>query len=334
MDFIEGLKPGPEFDRIRSFVGAVRSEAVGVRVPPGDDAAVLEWTDGLVVLTSDAFVEGVHFQRAWSCWEAIGFRAAAGALSDLAAMAARPVGVLVSLMVPPETEERTLIGLGEGFGECLRRYGAGLLGGDLTHSTEALAIDVCAVGATEAPLRRSGARPGDEVWLTGAVGGAAAAVHAWQRSLEPDPRATAAFEAPAARIDEAIWLGENCRLTALIDVSDGLAGDARQLAAASQTRLAIDLDAVPLAPPLCEYAQRGAALRIAMAGGEDYELLFCSEPGSVDAARAAFEGRFGVALTRIGRVERGVGIAWTSASGSILPADLDGYDHFEGARGR
>lgn len=323
------MKPGPEFDRIRAFIEAVRATSPGVRIQPGDDAAViLRPNEESVVLSSDAFIEGVHFKRAWVRWEAVGYRATAGALSDLAAMAARPAGILISLMLPPEMEQSMLVALGEGVGECLRRHDTGLLGGDLAQSPGVVAIDVCAVGSSSAPIGRGGAMEGDEVWLTGAVGGAAAAVKAWGSSMEPDPRARMAFERPTARIAEALWLADQTNLTALIDLSDGLAGDARQIAAASGARLRIDLDAVPLAPPLSEYATREAAMGLGLAGGEDYELLLCSEPGSVQAVRTEFERRFELSLTRVGVVEAGEGVAWTSASGLSLPADLNGFDHF------
>lgn len=326
---VVSMKPGPEFDRIRTFLRAAWAAAPGCRVPPGDDAAVLEWEPGpSVVLSSDAFVEGVHFRRAWLQWDAVGYRATAAALSDLAAMAARPIGVLVSLIVPPETEETTLGELGEGVGRCLRRYESGLLGGDLAHTAGELVLDICALGAAHDPVGRDGAKPGHEVWLTGAVGGAAAAVQAWSRSLEPDPRARAAFERPAVRVDEARWLRERIGLTALVDVSDGLASDARQIAAASGCLVRLDVDAVPLAPPLSEYVSRDAALRIALSGGEDYELLLCCREGAEDV-RAEFQERFGVELTRIGTVqEGGPGIAWSSSRGTAVPADLEGYDHF------
>jgi thiamine-monophosphate kinase len=323
------MKPGPEFDRIRAFIAAVRAAAPSVEIAPGDDAAVIRWPpDESVVLSSDAFVEGVHFKRAWLRWEAVGYRAAAASLSDLAAMAARPAGILVSLIVPPETEESMLVALGEGVGACLRRHETGLLGGDLAHSPDLVAIDICAVGSSSGPISRAGATEGDEVWMTGTIGAAAAAVQAWERSMEPDPRARAAFERPTARIAEAIWLGEHADLTALIDLSDGLAGDARQIAAASDVGLRIDLDAVPLAPPLCEYARRDAALSLALAGGEDYELLLCSDAGSVEGVRAEFERRFEVELTKVGSVESGCGVTWTSDRGATVPAGLDGFDHF------
>jgi thiamine-monophosphate kinase len=324
------MKPGPEFDRIRAFLRAARASAPEIQVPPGDDAAVVGWErDTSVVLSTDAFVEGVHFRRAWLQWDAVGYRATAAALSDMAAMAARPVGVLVSLIVPPETEEGTLVELGEGVGNCLRRYEAGLLGGDLAHTAGELVIDICALGVADDPIGRGGARVGDEVWLTGAVGGAAAAVRAWSRSLEPDPRARAAFERPTARVAEARWLQDRMVLKALIDVSDGLASDAHQIAAASRCRLLIDVDAVPLAPPLSEYASREAALGIALTGGEDYELLLCCQAGSGDEVRREFEERFGAGLTRIGTVQGGeTGVSWTSSRGTVVPADLEGYDHF------
>ncbi len=323
------LAPGPEFDRIRALVRA--ASAIAPAAPgggPGDDAAVVDVPPGeRLVVSTDLSIEGVHFERAWLRWETIGYRAVTAALSDLAAMAARPLGVLLSIALPPELDTAVLESIAAGAGRSLAAAGAPLLGGDLSRSPGPVVLDAAVLGSAGRPVGRRGAVPGDEVWVTGELGGAALAVRDWQQSLEPDPRARRAFERPRARLEESRWLAEEVRPSALIDLSDGLAGDAAQLAAASGVRVDIDLDAVPLAAPLEEYSDRGAALRLALTGGEDYELLVTGAPGRLGTARRAFEDRHGVRLTRIGRVEEGRGVGWRRGGDAIALA-LAAFDHF------
>lgn len=321
------LGPGGEFDLVRAFVEA--SGAAG-RGPagPGDDGAVLEVPAGeKLVATCDAAVEGIHFRREWLRWEAVGYRAMAAALSDLAAMAARPLGTLVSLLLPPELEADVVVALGGGVGACLRDEGTTLAGGDLSRSPGPVALDITALGAARRPVSRAGARPGHEVWVTGELGGAAAAVWDLSRSLEPDPGARRRFERPRPRIREARWLAERIELGAMIDLSDGLAGDARHVATASGVRLEIDLDAVPLASALLGYADERTALRIALAGGEDYELLIAARGGGLAELASDLQARLGTRLTRVGRVVAGAGVGWLSG-GRPTPLDLSGFDHF------
>lgn len=159
------MRPGPEFDRIRSVIGAIGSqESPDVLLGPGDDAAVIRaGPDESIVVSSDLSVEDVHFRREWLKWEAIGFRAAASALSDLAAMAARPIGVLLSVAVPPELDLRTLDEIASGVGACLRTHETPLLGGDLSRSPGPVMIDVVVLGAARDPVGRDGAHVGDEL---------------------------------------------------------------------------------------------------------------------------------------------------------------------------
>lgn len=321
------LGPGAEFRLVRAFVeatGAAGRELGG----PGDDAAVLTVPAGeRLVATTDASVEGIHFRREWMRWDAVGYRAAAAALSDLAAMAARPLGALVTLLLPPELEGDVVSALGSGVGAALREQEAALLGGDVSASPGLVVVDVTALGSAARPVSRAGARPGHELWVTGELGGAAAAVWDLSRSLEPDPRARRRLERPRPRIAEARWLAERAEVAAMIDLSDGLAGDARHLAVASGVRLEIDVDALPLAPILLGFAERRAALRLALAGGEDYELLIAAPPGALDAVAEAAERTFGTRLARIGEAVEGAGVAWTSG-GRPLDLELGGYDHF------
>lgn len=315
---------------IRRIVAASgrASDPPELRVGPGDDAAVLELEPGeKVVLTCDMALEDVHFRRAWLRWETVGWRATAASMSDLAAMAARPLGVLVSAAVPPELDRGVLEELAAGVTACLEAHGGALLGGDLSRSPGPVVIDVTAAGAAERPVGRHGARPGDELWVTGTLGGAGAAARDWSRGLEPDPRARRAFERPVPRTDEARWLAGRAELHALIDLSDGLAGDARHLSAASGVRLEVRLADVPLSEVLAEYADRETAIRRALGGGEDFELLLAVAPGSLDGVGETFEDRFGVRLTRIGRATEGEGVAWLDEEGEAVGGLGGGFDH-------
>jgi thiamine-monophosphate kinase len=325
------LGPGPEFDLIRSLVDAVRAPG-SLSVPLGDDAAALEIPSGQqLVASTDLSIEGVHFRREWMTWSVVGHRAVAAALSDLAAMAAKPIGILVSVAIPPELGEEILVGLGLGMGECLRLHGGGLLGGDTSRSPGPVMLDVTALGHASRAIRRDGARPSDELWVTGRLGAAAAALADLSRSLEPDLAARQAFERPTPRLAEAAWLAERAPLHAMIDLSDGLAGDAAHLASASGLCLEIELDKVPMAKPLQAYVESEIALRLALTGGEDYELLFASPPGSLVGLKPDFEQTFDLAVTRIGRVDEGEGVRWIQADGQVATLRLGGWDHF--ARG-
>jgi thiamine-monophosphate kinase len=326
------MRDSPEFQRIRSLVDAVNApRAREVTLGPGDDAALLRPSGSeFMVVSTDLSVEGVHFRREWLTWEAIGFRAVAAALSDLAAMAARPIGVLVSVAVPPELDSRTLDEMARGMGACLREQEASLLGGDLSRSPGPAMIDVTVVGAAENPVERAGALPGDDLWVTGRLGGAALAATAWSGGLEPEAATRRAFERPRPRTREARALCEMADVHAMIDLSDGLAADGAQMAAASGVRLILETERVPLHSALENWAQPDVALSIAVGGGEDYELLAAVAPGMADAAARKLAGQLGVELTRVGTVTAGAGVEWVGGVGEVLDPPAPGFDHFSG----
>lgn len=327
------LGPGAEFDRIRSLLAAAGADRPGNGggLGPGDDAAVLEVPEGeRLVVGTDLQVEEVHFRRAWVGWETVGWRAATAALSDLAAMAARPLGLLLSAALPPELDRGVLDEIGDGLGRCLREHGGDLLGGDLSRSPGPVVLDAVGLGTAARPVERGGGRPGDELWVTGRLGAAAAAVAARSRNLEPEPELVRAFDRPRPRVAEARWLAERVELRAMIDLSDGLAGDAGHLAAASGTAAVVRADRVPLAGPLEGWSDRSRALRYAAAGGEDFELLAAIPPGALEETAGAFADRFGVELTRVGRLEQGRGVSWLGADGREVEPPGGGFDHFGG----
>lgn len=326
------MAAGPEFDRIRAMTAAARApDNSRVRLGPGDDAAVLELRTGeLLVVSCDMSVEDVHFRRAWLTWEEIGWRSVAAALSDLAAMGAAPAGALLSVALAPELGSEVAEALSAGAGDCLRAFACPLVGGDLARSPGPAVIDVSVLGTTPDPISRAGAAPGDELWLTGRLGGAAVAASSWARGLEPDPRARVAFVRPVPRLEEVAWLRDRLPIRAAIDLSDGLAGDARHMAVASDVRLRLDADSIPLHDTLEEFKDRGVALRVALTGGEDYELLIAVAPGDRSGFEREFESRFGLPLTRIGAVEPGSDVWLRNSDGSEGPLSVGGFDHFAG----
>jgi thiamine-monophosphate kinase len=320
-----------EFDRIRAMLDAASSaRGGGILIGPGDDASVLDALPGeSFVVSTDMSVEGIHFRREWLAWEAIGYRAAAVALSDMAAMAARPVGVLVSLAMPPELDRSTYEQFSAGMAECLKTCEASLLGGDTSSSPSVVFIDVTAIGTVGTPVTRAGARPGDEVWVTGRLGAAAAAVLALNSGLEPEPVDRSAYERPVPRWREARWLAERAGVTAAIDISDGLVGDAGHLSAASECELSLEIGRIPLADSLQGWADRSLALTIATGGGDDYELLFSVPPGILEAIAPRFTEEFELDLTRVGSVNEGSGVCWIGAGGGpVDPPARAGYEHF------
>ena len=322
------LAPGPEFDLIRRFLAGRGEDARDdVRVGPGDDCAVVAG-DG-IALSTDMSVEGVHFRRDWLAPEEIGWRAAAAALSDLAAVAARPIGILVSLAARAEDAGDYAAAVMAGCREAADSAGAALLGGDLTRSPGPLVVDVAVVGEARRPVLRSGARPGDELWVTGALGAPAACVAALLAGAAPHPVARERYARPLARVREAQWLLAHGIPTAMIDLSDGLAGDAAHLSAASGVAVLLAPELVPVHPAARERS-REQSLRRALGGGEDFELCFTAPVGAVAPHVHAFQQAFDLPLTSVGRVGGGDGVWFVDAEGHRRPVGVAGWQHFGG----
>lgn len=319
------LGAGGEFDLIRRITRGMPPLPEGVVVGPGDDAAVLE---GGWVISSDLMVEEVHFRREWLTPRELGRRAAAAALSDLAAMAALPVAALVSMALPeglrPVVEE-----IQGGIREEVERFGAAVVGGDLSRSIGPLVVDVVVLGRAGAPVLRSGAGEGDELWVTGWLGGAGGAVQGWIGGGAPSPELRDAFLRPTPRIREARWLAEQGLINASLDLSDGLAGDAGHLAAASGLLVTLVEADLPLHPGLLSGDfSLAEARRLALEGGEDFELAFLGPPGRVGAIRESFEETFGVPLTRVGWAEAGAGVVLVTEEGGEPREVGRGFSHF------
>ena len=302
------LGPGREFDAVRRMLGIWGDAAGGI----GDDAAVLDVPGGeRLVVSVDSSVENVHFRRAWLPARAIGWRAVTSALSDLAAMAAVPMGVLLSLSLPAEWRSE-LEELAGGMGDAVLSAGTRIVGGDISAASE-LAISVTVLGHASAPLTRAGALPGDTLYLTGSLGGPRAAVASLQRGEQPSLAALSRFEHPVPRLREARWLAAH-GARAAIDISDGLGGDAAHLAAASEVSVELRLDDLP--------TLAGVPVLEAVGSGEEYELLVAAPAFDT----SPFEREFGIALTAVGQVKHGApGVqAWLGGKRVALTG---GFDH-------
>jgi thiamine-monophosphate kinase len=323
--------PASEFDLIAAINDCLPLRNERVRIPSGDDAAVVEH-HGASAVSVDAVVEGVHFQLDRFGPKAVGRKALAAALSDLAAMGATPGEAYISLGAPTDVEDATLLGIADGLAEVATRESVAIGGGDLV-SSPTLFLSVTAIGyetGNAELVSRAGAKPGDLVGVTGQLGGAAAALVL----LDPDaPRPALPAEVrerllarqldPRPRLNEGHGLAE-AGVSAMIDISDGLGADAGHMADASAYRIEIDAEKIPLPEGLAEVAGGdGAALELAASGGEDYELLAAIPEEAFVRATAAVRDAGGE-LTEIGYVAEGQGVTLRlPGGGEIQPRGFD-----------
>lgn len=304
-----------ERELVRRLVSIGWRGSRAVKLGPGDDAAFLR---GGLVLSTDMAVEGVHFRLDRIAAEEAGFRAGAAALSDLAAMGARPEALLVSLAV--RGDPSLALELQRGVRNAGDRVGVAIIGGDVSRSPGPAVVDVVAVGRARTVVTRGGAEVGQGVWVSGSLGAAAAAVTAWEAGSETEPRARERFVAPPDRVPLGLALAAAGLAAAMIDISDGLVLDAGRIAEASGVMIAIDTGAVPV--------DAGAGdLNLALQGGEDYELMFTAPAGAGPRIRALGQ-EMAVTLTRIGRVEEGTGVVLEDYRGRRSAPGRGGYDHF------
>jgi thiamine-monophosphate kinase len=330
-------------DRIRARVPPAPP---GVLVGIGDDAAVAETRRGtLQVLTTDALVEGVHFDFRWSSPFDVGYRALAVNVSDVAAMGGAPHLALLSLILPAGTPLDTIDGLLDGVLAMADAARCGLVGGNIARSPGPLVVDVLLTGSVRPRkvLLRSGGRPGDELYVTGTIGAAAAGLAylraALDRGAAPDvmrgtpeddslAECVRRYRAPEPRTRVGALLGRNKAASACVDLSDGLADAVTQLAAASGTGARIDASALPIHPAARTwFTSRGEDPLVAsVAGGDDYELLFAVPTRRRGRLRTVVREARGLAVTRIGELtaDRRVVIARDGRE-EPLPA---GFVHF------
>ena len=296
-----------ERERIEALRLIFERGATGALLGIGDDAAALVVHEPLVV-SVDATVEHVHFERAWLGLDDIGYKATMAALSDLAAMGAAPVGVLASCALPEDVGDDDLAAIAHGQAAACDEVGTQVIGGNLTKGA-VLAIHTTVLGRTTQPLRRDGARVGDSVMIAGEVGLAAAGLRRLRDGADAPESWTSAWRRPQAQI--AAGLRAAGVASAAIDISDGLASDVAQLAHASG--VAVTLDAAAIVGDALRSIGDGA-LSVALAGGEDYALVV--------TASKPIEG-----FRPIGTCAEGAGV-WLQRVGHREAITVSGWDHF------
>ncbi len=322
----ESLDTRGEFDAIAAWTHGLTG-GDGVLLGVGDDCAVLKVGERVLLVTTDAVVEGVHFNLAWYSAEDAGFRAMAGAISDIAAMGGAPLYATVSLAVPKGMATDVIDGFYRGLRAAAGRWAVDIVGGDTTRSLGGLFCDITVIGeAIEGRyLSRSGACPGDLLVVTGHPGRSAAALGAFMRAGSGAALPEAVREAhvrPSARVAAGRALAGAAGLHAMIDVSDGLLQDARHLAENSGVGLRIDTSiAIEDAALLEACASHGLEARECYwAGGEDYELAFAVAADALEAVRAALA----VPLRVVGQFTgRGEALEVLGP-----PLGREGFDHF------
>jgi thiamine-monophosphate kinase len=345
-----------EFDFIRKIrtLAQERGALPGLVRGIGDDAAVLKSFVGSdIVVGTDLLVEDVDFRRDSTHPNLLGHKALAVSLSDIAAMGARPRWALLSIGVPNDVwESEFLDRFYDGFFQLADRYGVGLIGGDVSRTTGKIVIDSIVIGECllEREVFRSGAKPGDQIFVTGFLGDAAAGLRLIERGARLHSPATRealtssigeeASERhpldhlllrqlqPEPRVGWGLLLGEKQLATAMIDISDGLSSDLNHLCAESEVGALIDASRIPLDPRVIELCGRRALdpLMLALHGGEDFELLFTVKPETAASLPTRVDG---VVLTRIGEITAasdGVRISEGSRTWNLEPG---GWEHFK-----
>ena len=314
-----------EFDLIaRHFTRPAANAVLGV----GDDCALVDITNGMdLAVSTDTMVSGTHFFPDVDP-EHLGHKALAVNLSDIAAMGAMPYWAMLALTVP-NVDHEWLAAFAKGFFDLATEFNVSLIGGDTTRGPLALTVTIMGEVPAGAALRRSGAKAGHDVWVSGNIGDAALAVahrngklvlaesdyhEAVMRLYEPTPR---------------VGLGQGLRgiATAAIDISDGLLADLGHICRLSGVGATVDIGSIPVSAIGAKHFGSDAGRTAIISGGDDYELCFTAAPNSRESITEMAEG-LGIPLTRIGQVKRGKGVSLLGPDGKPVKIDGRGYDHF------
>ncbi len=316
-----------EFDLIARYFhrpGSRGDVALGV----GDDCALLRVPPGKELAVSvDTMVEGVHYPPGTSASD-VGWKLAAVNLSDLAAMGAEPAWATLALTLP-EANETWLAGFAEGLHALLDRYRVALVGGDTTRGPRTLSLQIHGLVPTGQALRRSGARPGDGVYVSGTLGDAGFGLRLALGDAEAPAHARDFLLARLNRPTPRVELGEALRglATAAIDISDGLAQDLGHLLHASGVGAVLDWRSLPLSSALRLVCGDREAWSLALTAGDDYELCFTA-PDEQAARLQGIADALGLALTRIGHIRAEAGLALVSDGETMALPERQGFQHF------
>jgi thiamine-monophosphate kinase len=307
--------------RIRAQVARKRRIVAGI----GDDCAILQLPAGHEALvTTDFSLEGVHFRREWHSAEVVGHRCLVRGLSDIAAMGGTPIAAFLSLAVPKGLSQNWVDRFLKGLLELADEYGVTLAGGDTAQSRGGVCADIVVVGSAPKgrAVRRSRARPGDLLYVTGSLGAAAAALNLLFAGRRIRPDHFQAHFSPSPRIEVGRFLMERGLASAMIDLSDGLSTDLAHICEESGVGAEVQETTIPRAivgRPACE-----VDLRFALHGGDDYELLFTTARSKRVPHQIA-----GVPVTQIGRITRGQRIFLVNRRGIASKLRARGWEHFK-----
>jgi thiamine-monophosphate kinase len=318
--------PLPEKQLIARIRRAVAKRS-GVPTGIGDDCAVLRIPQGHeALITTDLSLEGIHFRREWHPPESVGHRCLVRGLSDIAAMGGRPIAAFLSLALPRNLPQKWVDGFMHGILALADKFAITLAGGDTAESSGGILADIIVLGSVPKgkAVLRSGARPGDNIYVSGELGASASALRLMmeepQRKLNPDDFPRHFF--PEPRLAVGRILRQKDMASAMIDLSDGLSTDLGHLCDESGVGAEIQSQALPIAA--LGQPAREIDLNSALDGGEDYELLFTAPRGKSVPTRIAV-----VAITQIGRVTRGKKVMLTTAKNGRRELKPQGWEHFK-----
>jgi thiamine-monophosphate kinase len=326
-----------EFGLIERIRGRKTTYDDDVVIGIGDDCAILRRGPVLEVLTTDCLVKGTHYQDDWLSMKDVGWKALAVNVSDVAAVGGTPKHALVTLFLPEGTTTADIDDLYDGLEECGAKTGVSIVGGDIVKICGPFAVSVTLSGTCERDevVLRSGARPGDIIVVTGTLGEASLGLRCLKESVLCVEGSSLCdtvkkFKRPVARLSESKQIVRELRPSSMIDISDGLLSDMWHVLEASKVGAVLDADSIPVAEGVVEFFEgnREEALSWAVAGGEEYELVF-TMAGRHEAKLSGLSEALGVGLTRIGKIvpkSSGVKLAGPDGERDLKPG---GFDHFK-----
>ncbi|MFW6203323.1 MAG: thiamine-phosphate kinase [Marinilabilia sp.] len=328
-----------EFGLIERFSKSFRDFALPGMTGIGDDCAIMPLDDQYEqVVTTDLLIEDIHFLRSAISPFDLGYKSLAVNLSDIAAMGGQPTGSFLSIALPPDMELSFMDGFIEGYRELSSKYNVPLLGGDTTKSPDKLVINVCVMGKTikGKARKRSMARHGDVICVTGPLGDSGAGLKAILEDHDPDELLKPLLQwhtRPEPAVNEGLWLASRPEVHAMIDVSDGIASDLGHVIKSSEVGAHIDMEKVPVSDALKKAAPKYQwdATELALSAGEDYRLLLTLEEKNAEAIINAYNQAFPEPLTPVGKITsdaRG-GIEWFR-NGQKVDFSRGGFNHFSG----
>lgn len=318
-----------ETELIRTYFANLTAARADVVLGPGDDAAILALpSDRELAASADTLVEGVHFSPGAAAAD-VGYKSLAVNLSDMAAMGAEPCWATLALTIP-EADDAWLRSFAEGFAEAADEEGVALVGGDVTRGPRVITVQILGLIPRAKAIRRSGAMPGDLIFVTGTLGGAGAALaflkgemtrprHDYRESLKRLCR-------PRARVGMGILLRGIA--SAAIDISDGLYTDLQHLVSASNVGASVQLSSIPVTPALDGLTDVGLRWDMALGSGDDYELCFTVPQSRVADLESRLAKSEFPPVSRVGEITSGGGIHWIQADGTRFKPSRSGYQHF------